>query len=161
MAFVNEYISDEDIERYHLKNLIEKYKRYTYSPDIDNINWTIDKEEDIWLIFFGREHDPDMDHGYTREHIFVLYYKGQLIEARLWLEEDSSFNISTRPYIINWKLLSLHSPSKNININIDEIKKVLCKALTNYGKYGIDDQDEKGLKESIIVICKNFGESVK
>ena len=38
MAFINEYISNEDIEKYHLKELIEKYKRYTYSPDIDNIN---------------------------------------------------------------------------------------------------------------------------
>ena len=159
MTFVNEYISNEDIEKYHLKDLIEKYKRYTYSPDIDNINWTIDKEENIWLILFGIEHDPDMDHGYTSEHIFVLYYKGDLIEARLWLEEDSSFNISIRPYIINWRLLSLNSLSKNINI--DEIKKVLCKALTNYGKYGINDQDKKGLKESIIVTCNNFGESVK
>ena len=159
MAFVNEYISNENIEKYHLKDLIVKYKRYTYSPDIDNINWTIDKEEDIWLILFGREHDLDMDHGYTREHIFVLYYKGQLVEARLWLEEDSSFNISTRPYIINWKLLSLNSLSKNINI--DEIKKVLCEALKIYGRLGVFDQKYKGLQESMIVTCKNFEECCK
>ncbi len=136
MAFVNEYIGDEDIARYHLKELIEKYKRYTYSPDIDNIDWTIDKEEDIWLIFFGREHDPDMDHGYTREHIFVLYYKGQLVEARLWLEEDSQTDIYKTPFIKKWKLLSL-SPASCHNLTTEELKKVLCKALHHYGHKGI------------------------
>ena len=155
MAFINEYISEEDIEKYDLKKLIEKYKRYTYSPDIDDIDWTIDRENDIWLIFFGREHDPEMDHGFTREHIFVLYYKGHIIEARLWLEEDSSFNISTRPYIINWKLLVL-APSSLNEVDISLIKRILCDALKFYGKYGVEDKDEEGLLESIIVSCKNF-----
>jgi len=157
MAFINEYISDEDVEKYNLKELIDKYKRYTYSPRLDDINWTVDKENDIWLIYFGREHDPEMDHGFTREHIFVLYYKGQLIEARLWLEEDSSFNIHTRPYIINWKLLSLTSNSLS-SIDMKTLKEILCSALKTYGSLGIFDQTHEGLQEAIIVSCKNFEE---
>jgi len=140
MAFINEYISEEDIEKYQLKELIEKYKRYNSSPDFDNINWTIDKEEDTWFIFFGREHDPDMDHGFTREHIFILHYKGEDIEARLWLEEDSQTNIYKKPFTKNWKLLSLSPFSKNINIQ--ELKNILCEALKKYAHKGIRRQIE-------------------
>jgi hypothetical protein len=157
MAFINEYISEEDIEKYDLKKLIEKYKRYTYSPDLDNINWTIDKENDIWLVSFGREHDPEMDHGFTREHIFVLHYKGHIIEARLWLEKDSSFNLSTRPYLVNWKLLSL-TPNNLNEIDMKLIKNILCDALKIYGNHGIYDKKKEGLIEAISVSCRNFEE---
>jgi len=160
MAFINEYISEEDIEKYDLKKLIEKYKRYTYSPDLDDIDWTVDRENDIWFVFFGREHDPKRDHGFTEEHIFVLYYKGHIIEVRLWLEEDSSFNISTRPYIINWKLLSL-DPNNLNEIDMKLIKNVLCDALKIYGRLGMFDKRHEGLQEAIKVSCKNFGEYCK
>jgi len=153
MAFINEYISDEDVEKYNLKELIDKYKRYTYSPRLDNISWTVDKENDIWLIWFGREHDPEMDHGFTREHIFVLYYKGQLIEARLWLEEDSQTNIYQTPFIKKWKLLSL-SPRHFDNIDIQKLKDILCKSLSIYGHKGIKKPIDI---DNVIVEC-NFGE---
>ena len=145
MAFINEYISEEDIDTYSIEELIKKYKRYTYSPNIDNIDWTIDKEEDTWLIPFGREHDPDMDYGYTREHIFVFHYKGQNIEVRLWLEEDSQTNISKTPFVKNWKLLSLSSFD---NIDNQELINILCKSLKHYGHKGIRKKIE-----TIVVKC--------
>jgi len=160
MAFINEYISEEDIEKYDLKKLIEKYKRYNSSPRLDDIEWTIDKENDIWLIFFGREHDPKMDHGFTKEHIFILYYKGKYIEARLWGEVNGSLKNLSNPFFVDWKLLSL-SPNSFKNLDTEIIKQVLCDALKIYGRFGMFDQRHEGLVESLVVSCTNFEECCK
>ena len=58
MAFINEYISKEDIEKYGLRDLIHRYKkysdrwkRYTAVPDLDRKPyWAIDRDRDIWLM---------------------------------------------------------------------------------------------------------------
>jgi hypothetical protein len=54
MAFVNEYVSQEDIEKYGLDKLFRKYRendlKYaaTVNPTIKNpTNWTIDRERDL------------------------------------------------------------------------------------------------------------------
>ena len=55
MAFVNEWVSKEDIEQYGLVDVCKKYQgdewKYIGVKDPnDEIDWTIDKEREIWLI---------------------------------------------------------------------------------------------------------------
>ena len=82
--------------------------------------------------------DPKQDHGYTREGIFTLNYKGENIEVRLWKSEESQTNIYKTPFIVIWELLSL-TPSSLDNLNTDKIKLLLQDALKVYGNDGDND----------------------
>ena len=152
MAIINEYVSQEDIKKYNLEKLVKKYDFYTYSPSLDSIDWTVDKERGIWLISCGLEHNPDIDHGTTRENIFTLHYKGVDIEVRVWLEEDSQTNIYISPFIVIWRFLSV-DPSSFDGVDEKEIKEVLKEFLTVYGDSGIRAQKEA---KNAIVKFRNF-----
>ena len=152
MAIINEYVSQEDIKKYNLEKLVKKYKFYPRHLQIDSISWTVDKERDIWLIRCAEEHDPDIDHGTTREHIFTLHYKGVDIEVRVWLEEDSQTNIYISPFIVIWRFLSVN-PSSFDGVDEKEIKEVLKEFLTAHGDRGIRAQREG---KNAIVKFRNF-----
>ena len=47
MAFINEYIPKEDLEKYDFKNLdVRPTEKSGTTPARD---WTVDREADIWL----------------------------------------------------------------------------------------------------------------
>lgn len=69
MAFVNEYISEADIEKYGIKELDEKFRKGHYKPD-----WTIDHERDIYLRYLHNERE---EHSNRRTYYF--YWKGNLL----------------------------------------------------------------------------------
>ncbi|MEQ1661459.1 MAG: hypothetical protein ABL877_02050 [Thiobacillus sp.] len=66
MAFVNEYISETDIEKYGIKELNLKFRKPNPKPD-----WTVDHERDIYLryLYSGREE-------FSNRHTYYLYWKG-------------------------------------------------------------------------------------
>jgi hypothetical protein len=153
MAFVNEWISKEDIKKYGFGELTEKYVRLLERDGfLDKPNWTVDREREIWLKWFRNETDLNIDHGRTRESLFILHYKGVNIEARVWLEEDSQTNIYKTPFVVIWKLLSL-SPTSIKGADEDEIKLVLQEALSIYGHRGVHAQGEG---KNAIVQFRNF-----
>ena len=153
MAFVNEWISQEDIKKYGFEELAEKYVRllerdgFLREPD-----WTVDRERESWLCWFRNETDLNIDHGRTRESLFVLHYKGANIEVRVWLEEDSQTNIYKTPFVVIWKLLAL-SPSSFESAGEEEIKEVLKEAFLIYGHRGVHAQGEG---KNAIVQFRNF-----
>jgi len=153
MAFVNEWMNQEDIEKYGFEELTQKYVR-SLEGDIflRKPHWTIDKERKSWLKWFRDETDPEIDHGRTRESLFILHFKGMNIEARVWLEEDSKLSIYESPYIVIWKFLSI-SPSSFEGVDEKEIKAVLQEALNVYGLRGIRAQGEG---KNAIVQFRNF-----
>ena len=73
MAFVNEYISPEDVEKYGIKAQDDFYIKAHYEP-----SWTRDRERDIYLRYMGRGREEFAD-----EWTFVLYWRGRQIEAVL------------------------------------------------------------------------------
>ena len=72
MTFVNEYISQEDIEKYHLDELEKKHHIPVYS-------WTIDRERDNFLIYegSGRKEASQMN-------FFFFYHKGEISKHTIW-----------------------------------------------------------------------------
>ena len=52
MTFVNEYISDENIERYQIDAVMNSYRERKKFPDeYYKHRWTIDKERGIWFMW--------------------------------------------------------------------------------------------------------------
>lgn len=77
MAFVNEYISEEDIEKYEIKALFKKLYIGFYQP-----SWTVDHERKIHLIYVssGIEEVGGQD-------TFSFYWKGYLLTVVLKVPE--------------------------------------------------------------------------
>jgi len=142
MAFVTEYISKEDIEKYDLlKPCNEIFKKY-HQGELDwaNLNsrsWCIDRERGIWLfsvcsITIG---DP-RDMNYSGEDIWLLHYKGKDIEIDLRDidNENTSKKITDNPFKIIYELESIRSDIGDIPKQ--EIVDILKEILNEYGDGG-------------------------
>ena len=146
MAFVAEYISKEDIEKYDIINRVDqRLAKYHYNPQkpyqIKWLNWVIDRQRDIWLIFVCSPHLPDPRDGYTGEEIWLLYYKGRDIELdiRRIYDETTSKYFTENPFKVKYKFQSVNSDIGDISI--DELYKILNEALSEYGSGGIENRE--------------------
>lgn len=73
MAFVNEFVSEEDDKKYGLAAIDKRYFKGHYEP-----HWTRDRERDMYLRFMRDAGEEGMD-----KQTFVFYWKGTLIEVGL------------------------------------------------------------------------------
>ena len=143
MAFIAEYISKEDLKKYNVVNIVNKYRikyrcRTTLSDmAIAQLDWVIDRQRDIWFIFVCDPHLPDPRDGFTGEEIYILCYKGNVIELdiRRIYDETTSKMLVDNPFFIKYKLESINSST--YGISLDELYKVLGEALIEYGESGI------------------------
>ena len=71
MGFVNEYMSKEDIEKYHIQELNKRFWVGNYKPQ-----WTVDRERDAYLRYLesGRE-------STSARTKFYFYWRGYEILA--------------------------------------------------------------------------------
>jgi len=161
MAFINEYISEENIEKYQINELRNSYSKYKNHPKKHHRHhWTIDTEREIWFMWVGVRQDP-LDHTRTTgERFFTLYYKNEHIEVvlRKVFEESSVKNIEN-PYYITWKLDHIKKPSNLKNIEEKEIIEVLEEALNVYGPEGMDNVDIYKIPEENIIVKLKVEES--
>lgn len=123
MAFVNEYISAENIKKYGLEEIDRNFLKVTFQP-----GWTIDKERDVYLRFVasGREE-------FATHKDCLLYWKGVLLTARL------SQQIETTPSgkrIRRYKLLQLELPQA-VAAERTEIISTLKEGLVAYQGDGV------------------------
>lgn len=72
MPFINEYVSNNDINRFKLDELLNGYLNTTVSY---KHNWIVDKDTDTWLLPIKKLNDP--------ESLWVLHYKNTDIEIKL------------------------------------------------------------------------------
>ncbi len=103
MRFINEKVSQEDIEKYNLSEIWNKYigmeknKIITYRASNKAHSWVVDKENEIFLIHFAKFLDEKLlgDHDrvtyYTKENMFIFYFKNEFYEIRLIRERASYF----------------------------------------------------------------------
>ena len=157
MAFINEYISEENIEKYQINELMNSYSKYKDFPkEFYPHRWTIDKERESWFMWV---HDPADPLDYTRatgESIFILHYKGENIEIVLRdVFEESSSKLTDNPFYVTWKLDRINKPEALKNVSDEEIIEVLKEALNAYGTRGIRTSIPQ---EKIIVKLKVEGE---
>jgi hypothetical protein len=112
MGFVNEYVSDEDIEKYGLEELYIKYNPSLIEsgiPSFHRFMWTINASEEVCLmkVGVGRE---ELCSRFT----WVLFWKGKKVKVQTELTDESSRKFSESPYIRVWDLISIE------NTEIDE-----------------------------------------
>ncbi len=105
MAFVNEYIPQEDLIKYNFEEL---RKRPRKGPMRDN-DWTIDREADIWL----HEYYVQSDHtapagGYTGISGWYFYWKGTLMF--LEIKSIDAAYIQGKSFRCKKKLLNINIP---------------------------------------------------
>lgn len=127
MAFVNEYISDEDIKKYGIEELWLRYNpvyKGQKRPSGFRFQWTVDREQNIYFMMVGGG-------GYERvnERICLLSYKGKAYEVWIARPGEGSKNLSDEPFYIVWELSGGASYGTEV---LDALKE----ALTVFGYDG-------------------------
>lgn len=156
MPFVNEYVSDEDAQKYDLDNVSNKYY---YSGlkmpellnhfDVHQHAWCVDKERGYWLFYCDSVMSDNSRSGYaepTNKEIFILHVNGQNIEfilARLEMEDVSNLY----PIHFAWGIVSM-APSCLPNMSRERLLTILKEALSVYKCSGIRNLEENA--ESLI-----------
>ena len=140
MAFINEYISEQNIEKYQINKVMNSYQGEGQFPKKYYTHlWTIDKERESWFMWVDMPKDPLDYTRYTGERIFILHYKGKNIEIVLRKVFDESSEIKTdKPFYVTWKLDRINKPEALKDVSDEEIIEVLREALNAYGTRGIE-----------------------
>ena len=136
MSFVNEFITVEDVEKYDLEAIDNKFLvGQTRARD-----WTIDRDRDIYLrnVAIGGGADPD----FRNQTKWSFYWHGELIYLRLDLvggggERDG-------PGWSHWKMIWLNGSyglPANLKSRLTGILGDLKQALTTYQGAGIYSAD--------------------
>ena len=130
MTFVNEYISEEDVEKYGIRQLRDELHAYHQ----ERYHWTRDRERDAYLMqihHLGRDLEPED---------WLLYEKGRYCVVMLY-RGGGSKNYSERPYRRLWHFdgfsggwLRSPVPSEEEQPHIIQLLK---EALTAYGEDGM------------------------
>lgn len=124
MAFVNEWVSDEDIKKYDLPSVWMKVKGSTPFQYV----WTVDRERNAFLIPYasGREE-------FANQGDFVLWWDGELHKARL----ISNYNHGGYENVTTtWHLVGIDSDPGSIH-NKEDIVAMLKEALRGFRLDGV------------------------
>ena len=149
MPFVNEYVSDEDAEKYDLDNLYDKYyywglkmpEALTYF-EVHQHAWCVDKERDYWLFNCGFLINNDSISGYaepSNEEAFILHVNGQNIEFILTSHGMEATDLY--PIHFSYELVSM-SPSSLPNMSRESLLNILKDAINIFKYNGIRALEE-------------------
>ena len=119
MPFINEFVSEEDIEKYDLDALWNHYRTRDGMPRLRlrgavKHYWTIDRSCDTWLYYMDvvYSQSPEISRsGYpepTEENIFIFSKNGIHYDFRLKKSKDSTKSIYEKPFIIKWELIRVN-----------------------------------------------------
>ena len=125
MGFINEVVSDADIDRYGLP-FRKGSGRW----------WTRDRERDLYL-WGGLSGNPAFDEPILG--IFQLHLAGETYEVVL-RPGAGSMNYSETPYVIAWESVIEINPSPGSSENREEILSVLRQGLVVYGEDGMENK---------------------
>jgi hypothetical protein len=123
MAFVNEFVSEEEAQKYGLEEIDRRYRHSSFRPQ-----WTVDRERDIYLreVESGREET-------TNRHGFTLYWNGVLIFVRLTRRGQG---VPSAEGWTEWTLIGNPIPD-DLQKEREKIIADLKAALTAYKDFGV------------------------
>ncbi len=124
MAFVNEEISAQDIEKHHLP-----------TPPNKGHYWTVDKERNMYLRG-GAVGNPAIGEDIIWN--FDLFIDGRLLVMKLG-KGQGSVNFTENPYYVVWDNIIDINPNNLYEIDKNYIVAILKEALTAYGRNGRDN----------------------
>jgi hypothetical protein len=124
MAFISEWVSEEDIEKYNLR----ERNRSLHLGVSGRYAWTVDKERDIYLrhITSGRDSEP------TDDRFFDFYWRGHLVYVHLGSDDGGVLWVPGAPAKVIWTLRDFQLPSE-LEAKRIEILEDLKMALVGYG----------------------------
>lgn len=136
MAFVNEFIPAEDVERFGL-NEIDKHFVVGGTNARD---WTIDRERDVYLrnVANGGGNEPEIANKTT----WTLYWKGDLLTLRL--DFIASTGKEGEPGWSHWKLMRINGSSglpAHLQPEQAKILEAITEALVAYRGGGVYSGD--------------------
>jgi hypothetical protein len=131
MGFVNEFIPEEDVEKYGLEAIDEKFR----SNGTRARDWTIDRERDIYLrnVAIGGGAEPEL----RNRTLWTFYWRGTPINLRLDLIGGGGGR--GEPGWSHWKLIWLNGSyglPEHLRPYKDEILADLKEALIVYKDFG-------------------------
>ncbi len=138
MAFITEYASKEDIEKYHLDELQKKY--HLANPGLD---WTHDKERDVFLMFATKGRGEE-----SQRLQFLLSRKGEIYFYDVWQFFDRENKT------IEWEMQIYGKPeykSEEDRQKWEAIHADLREALRSYGLAGSLIPDNEGFNNARFV----------
>jgi hypothetical protein len=146
MAFINEVVSQKDIEKYGLAELHEHYTKlanpYGFYDGLDSWqSWLVDREKEIWLMEVGHGVDSgDIPPMPTGENYYILHYKRKNIEVLMRRNrKKGSRKLSDNPFRMRWEILSI-SPGSFDDVSMQEIVDIVTVAMVAYGYAGVRKQ---------------------
>ena len=155
MPFVNEYVSDEDAQKYDLDNLWNKYyftglkmpEALTYF-EVHQHSWCVNKEQGYWLFYCGYVMSEESRTGYpepSNKEVFILHVNDQNIE--FILTRNSLGATDLYPIHFCWNIVSM-APSCLPNMSKEKLLTILKDALKVYKNCGI--RDLEGNAEALV-----------
>ena len=136
MAFVNEYASDEDIEKYKLNEVWDRY----HPHGKDDRFWgrkpelTIDHDRDVFLTV---ESSGKVTGG--TQYKFLLSIRGEEVFVYLNLVKGSSPKLTDRPFYRFWDFVTIDKPAK-CSLEDSEIIQEVKSAVSAFGYNGARKQ---------------------
>ncbi|WP_037588120.1 hypothetical protein [Stenoxybacter acetivorans] len=144
MAFVNEIVSEEDIQKYGLDELMSDFNPFSLywrknikeRPSTFRHAWTIDRERNIYFMLVKRidETGPSGRPEPTNKSIFILDFQGR----RVCITVERAYcspSFSDNPFQIVWDLLEIDA-SAVPKMPKTEVIDILKEALLVYGYEG-------------------------
>ena len=128
MAFINEYIPQEDLIKYDIEAFYVTYVVGGTRPR----QWTIDREKNIYVIKVARGREE-----YFNQTTWVLYFENHLIEFFIDYLGEQESNVGAT--IERKKLRQINLPEQ-MRMRRDEIILVIREALTAYKDGGVLSQ---------------------
>jgi hypothetical protein len=136
MAFVNEYASDEDVEKYGLKEIWDKYHTHSKGDYFSGYKptFTIDRERNIFLLALGQASGAD-----GNRTMFLMWWSGNEIRVDLELTAGSSRKTNEQPFFRVWELAYIRVP-QGFEAPETEVIEILKEAVQSYGYRGMAKQ---------------------
>jgi hypothetical protein len=140
MAFVNEFVSEEDIKKHGLDELKRKYNSWSWRdgrPSTFRHSWTIDRERGVFALPLFSWPDERSDRlMQTNKESWVIDWHGRRAIAVVDRSPRSSSELSESPYQIHWVLVDLDLAAAG-DLSRDSVLSALKEALTVYGHFGV------------------------
>jgi hypothetical protein len=140
MAFVNEFISEEDLQKHKLEELWKSYDAWSWRngrPDFFNPEWVIDRERNAFLVRVlnwmevGRSGRSEP----TPKCTWILDIGGHRIEVVLFEVPGTWYSFTESPFRVEWNLVDILTPHENV-ASREEVLQMLRDALMVFGYDG-------------------------
>lgn len=126
MSFVNEIVSEDNINKYDLFSVWKAVSLNKHISPLRRYGWTIDRERNVFFIPVCTDKEELSNQKYC-----ALWWDGELITVILNLYGTATSNSGNR----HWELVEIIR-SQTSDVSEDDIKKVLKEALLVYGYEG-------------------------